>query len=453
MSDLLDILINLFAFLLAIGVLVAFHEYGHFAMARLLKVKVLRFSIGFGKAIWRRKKSDTEYVLAAIPIGGYVKMLDEREGPIAEADQPYAFNRQPVWVRFLIVLAGPIANFLFAILAYWVVYMIGITGTVPMIGEIAPHSIAEQAGMVPGEEIIAVDYMPTRTWAPVYKQLMNKLGDEGSLVIQTKREERVKTYYLTIDHWALKGDQPDLLNALGILPIRPPAYPLIKDVREFEPASRAGVESGDLILTVNGKPIDDWKDFTDIVTRSIDKPVHITVLRDDEEHEIVFKPRARETSTGEILGFAGLVAEQQPMPESLTRLERLGPVAALKESIEKTGQFIYLTFKILGKMVVGELGLKTLSGPLSIAQGAGESISVGLTYYLGFLALISISLGVLNLLPIPILDGGHLLYYLFEWLTGKPVPDKVQLLGFKIGLFLLIFLMMVAFYNDILRMI
>lgn len=448
----IHLLISIFSFILAIGILVTFHELGHYLMARWLGVKVLRFSVGFGKTIYQHKRNGTEYALAAIPLGGYVKMLDEREGGVPEDQKPYAFNRQPLWIRFLIVLAGPIANFIFAILAYWVVYMVGITGMVPLIGEIAPHSIAAKAEMSSGEEIIAVDNVATQTWPQIYKQLMGRVGEKGILAIQTKRSDRTRTYDLDISHWELKSDRPDLLHALGIIAYRPPITPIIEDVHEFEPAAQAGVEPGDVIEAVNGKPISDWKQFTDVVTHSIDLPVRLTINRNGERVDIVFKPRARESDTGEILGFAGLIAKQPEMPKEYLRIERFGPIEAFKAGCQKTGEFIYLTFKVLGKMLVGDLGLKTISGPISIAQGAGESMVIGVQYYLGYLALISISLGVLNLLPVPILDGGHLLYYVIEFITGKPVSERIQIIGYKIGLMLLIFLMSVAFYNDISRL-
>ena len=448
----MNIVINIFAFILAIGILVTFHELGHFWMAKLLGVRVLRFSVGFGKSLFKFKKNNTEYMLAAIPLGGYVKMLDEREGPVLDQDKPFAFNRQPLWARFLIVLAGPLANFVFAILAYWLVYMIGITGMIPKIGEIVPHSIAAEAGMEAGDEIIAVDNESTQSWSQIYKKLMGRIGEGGILSIETMHHDHVRTYHLNITHWKLISDRPDLMHSLGIVGLRPPVIPVIKDVQEFEPAAKAGVEPGDVIKAVNGHPITDWKEFTDVVTKSIDKPVTLTINRQGESINIVFKPRARESDTGEILGFAGLIAKQGKIPEEYLRVERLNPLDAFVEAFEKTGDFIVLTFKILGKLVMGELGLKTISGPISIAQGAGESISNGIQYFFGYLALISISLGVLNLLPIPILDGGHLLYYCIEFITGKPVSDRIQVMGFKLGLMLLILLMSVAFYNNILRL-
>lgn len=449
-----EFIINVLAFLVAIGILVTFHELGHFWMARWLGVKVLQFSVGFGKPLFKRKRNDTEYIIAALPIGGYVKMLDEREGEVKEEDLPFAFNRQPLWVRFLIVLAGPVANFIFAIVAYWIIYMVGITGPIPLIGEIAPRSIAAEAGMMEGEEIINVDNVETKTWSQVYKQLMGRIGDSDPLYIETKnKDELTKNYRLDLTKWELKSDHPDLLGSLGITGFYPPIPPRVEDVKMSEPAGKAGVLPGDVITAVNGKPIADWQEFTKIVTRSIDVPVTLTIDRNKEMITVVFRPRARESSTGEMIGFAGLVVKGVDLPKEYTRVERLNPIQAFVAGFDRTGQFIALTFKILGKMLTGELGLKTLSGPITIAQGAGASASGGFTYFLSFLALISISLGVLNLLPIPILDGGHLLYYVVEFVTKKPVSEKIQLIGFKLGLMILMFLMAIAFYNDILRLL
>ena len=448
-----NFLISFLAFIVAIGILVTFHEFGHFWTARRLGVKVLRFSIGFGKPLWTFKdKKGTEFVLAAIPLGGYVKMLDEREAPVPESEKKYAFNQKPVWARILIVFAGPLFNFIFAVFAYWLMFMIGISGWVPQIGEVTPGSIAARAGVVAGEEIVSIDNQLTKTWQQIAKQLMNRIGDKDTLEMQTKETDGIRTHYLNLSDWELKGERPDLLRGLGIEPYQPPIPPVVFEVMPDEPAHAAGVLPEDVIVAVNGKPIQEWKNFTDIVIKSIDRPIQLTVKRHEETKELTVTPRAKEGVNGEMIGFAGLVVKTVKLPEELIRKERLGPIDAFFAATHKTQEYIVISFKLIGKMVVGELGLKTLSGPITIAQGAGASMVVGLQYYLGFLALISISLGVLNLLPIPILDGGHLLYYVIEGITGKPVPDHIQVYGFKVGLMLLIFLMTVAFYNDLLRL-
>lgn len=448
-----ELITSAIAFIVAIGVLVTFHELGHFSVARLLGVKVLRFSVGFGKILWRFKdRQQTEYAIAALPLGGYVKMLDEREGVVSEAEKKFAFNTKPLWARFMIVLAGPVFNFIFAIVAYWLMYMIGITGLAPIIGELKPHSIAVDAGLLPNDEIIKVDGISTPSWQRVTNQLIARLGDKETLSIEVLRNgEQHVNLSLKLATWQLKGDRPDLVDALGIQPFQPPIPPIIHEVIPDEPAAKAGFLPGDEILSVNHQPITAWQGFTHEVVKSINKPITLVVKRHSENKEITFIPRARESDTGEMVGYAGIVVKSIDMPEQMLRKERFGPLAAFVEASKKTAEYVRLTFRVIGKMITGDVGLKTLSGPLTIAEGAGASASFGIQYYLGFLALISISLGVLNLLPIPILDGGHLLYFVIEAIRGKPVSDKVQLYGFKLGMLLLIFLMTVAFYNDLAR--
>lgn len=446
-------LISIIAFFVAIGLLVTFHEFGHFSIARLLGVKVLRFSVGFGKILWRYQGKETEYVIAAIPLGGYVKMLDEREGAVSEIERPFAFNNKPLWVRTAIVLAGPFFNFIFAIIAYWLMYMIGIIGLAPIVGELKPSSIAEQAGLHPQDEIIKVDGVATNSWQQVINKLINRLGDKDELAIEVVRDKgQHHVLTLPLKSWGLHGDRPDLIDALGILPYQPPIPPIVNEVLEGEPAEKAGLLKGDEIIAVNKQPINEWRGFTRVVAKSVNKPITLTVKRKEEVKDFTFVPRTRETDTGEMVGFAGLSVKLTEMPPELLRKERFGPIEAFVAANKKTAEYIHLTFKVIGKMLTGDIGLKTLSGPLTIAEGAGATASVGIQYYLGFLALISISLGVLNLLPIPILDGGHLLYFAIEAIQGKPVSDKVQLYGFKLGMLLLIFLMSVAFYNDLARL-
>lgn len=445
--------ISLFAFIVAIGILVVFHEFGHFWVARRLGVKVLRFSVGFGKPLFKwRDKAQTEYVIAAIPLGGYVKMLDEREETVAPQEQPFAFNRKPVWVRFLIVLAGPVFNFLFAILAYWGTYMIGITGWVPKIGEIVPHSIAADAGMIAEEEVVKIDGVLTSTWSAATKQILRRLGDKEVLVVETQDQANHHTYYLNLSSWELKGHRPDPLYSLGLIPYSPPTPSIVNEVLPGEPAAEAGIQAGDVITTVNGKSIATWQEFTHIVRRSAGKTVHIMLERHEQTLALSFVPRARESDEGEVVGYVGVKTQLAKMPPELVRKERLAPVDAFLAALSKTKEYAQMSLTLIGKMLIGKVGLHNLSGPITIAQGAGASAIVGFQYYLGFLALISISLGVLNLLPIPILDGGHLLYYLLEMITGKPVPERIQFYGFKLGLLVLIFLMTIAFYNDLVRL-
>jgi len=450
----MDILFAIIAFLIAISVVVAFHEFGHFWVARRCGVRVLRFSIGFGKPLWRIvDKHQTEFVISAIPLGGYVKMLDEREGPVSPEQRHQSFNGKSVWVRFSIVIAGPLFNFIFAVLAYWFMFIIGVDGWLPQIGEIKPDSIAAHAGMVAGEEIIAVDKYPTKTWQHVLRKLVVRVGDKGILELETAPKEGLtKTYFLDLTSWELKGDAPNLIKDLGIVLYQPPIPAVIKKVIGGESAQKAGILVGDKIIRINTKAINEWKDFTEIVLNSPHQPLEITVKRGDSEVTVNLTPRLVESNTGEITGYVGVVVETIDMPKHMLRRVQFGVIEAFVAACKKTYQFIVLTFQVIGKMVIGEMGLQTISGPLTIAQVAYDSAHIGFPYYLSFLGLISISLGVINILPIPLLDGGHLLYYVIEILTRKPVSDRVQVVGFKIGMVFLILLMSVAFYNDLARM-
>lgn len=442
------------AFIFAIAILVVFHEYGHFWAARRFGVKVLRFSVGFGKPLWKwRDKNQTEYVIAALPLGGYVKLLDEREGPVDPDQLSSAFTRKSVWARFLIVFAGPAFNFIFAILAYWITYMVGIVGWVPQVGEVIPNSIAAHAGMQVGEEIVRIDDVQTHTWQQVIKQLMIRYGDKDTLHVETKPSSgENKHYTLSLSSWELPHESTNLLHAIGIEPYQPPITPVIYEVMFGEPADTAGLVSNDLILKVNNQDIKEWKEFTDVVEKSIGKPVNLTIQRENEIKELTLVPRARENDEGEVVGFAGLRVKLEKLPEEMLRKERLGPFDAMLEAVQKTKEYTVISLRMLGKLIVGDIGLRTISGPITIAQGAGASASIGWQYYLGFLALVSISLGVINLLPIPILDGGHLMFYLIEMITRKPVSERIQLVGFKVGMLMLIFLMAIAFYNDLVRL-
>lgn len=446
--------INLIAFLIAIAVLVTFHEWGHFWVARRLGVRVLLFSLGFGKPLCSfRDRHNTQYVISAIPLGGYVKMLDDRQDAVPEHEKKYAFNRQSVGRRFLIVLAGPLFNFIFAVLAYWVIYMVGISGVIPTVGEIMPDSIAHYAGMHSGEEIVSVNKVPTPTWQAVNKQLLRQYGEAHSFEIQTRSQDQTLHKHLfSPEDWSLKGSKPNLLHALGIKPLTYPVKPILEAVMYGEPGDKAGLQKGDLIIAINQVPIQEWKAFTDWVSKNPGTPLNLTIRRDKAEKGLILIPRMKEGENGEQLGFAGVMVKPEKPPKAWLRTERFHPLPAFQTALEKTIEYITLTFELLYKMIKGEIGLSALGGPVSIAQGAGMSVLSGFQHYLAFLALISISLGVLNLLPIPMLDGGHLFYYLVEVVIGKPLPDWVQVAGMKVGMFLLILLMSVAFYNDFLRL-
>lgn len=448
-----NIIVALLAFLLGLGILISIHEYGHFWVARRMGIKVLRFSIGFGRSLFKwQDKQGTEYVIACIPLGGYVKMLDEREDTVPEDQRQYAFNTQNVWKRIAVVGAGPLFNFLFAIVAYWLTFMIGIKGLVPVVGDVLESSQAQLAGVQVDDEIWAVDGQRTQTWQQVVAQLVGRLGEEGELPLTLKSVgEDHRVVKLSLGGWKLDTKDPDLLQAIGIEAKQPAIPAVISHLLPDEPAIEAGLLEGDKILTINGHKVLNWNGFVNTVQEHPGKLIELGILREGRSIALPIVPRVKEDDQGNQVGYIGVSIDLEKFPNDMVRTIQFGPLEAIGQSLDKVGHYTALTFGLIKKMLFGQLGMETLSGPISIAQGAGQTASIGLAYFLNFLALISISLGVLNLLPIPVLDGGHLLYFAIEVILGKPLSEKAQTLGLKIGLGLILALMSVAFYNDILR--
>jgi len=449
---------TLLAFIVTLGVLITVHEYGHFQVARWFGVKVLRFSIGFGKPLYRRKfgKDQTEFILAAFPLGGYVKMLDEREAApevaIAEADLPRAFNRQSVWKRIAIVTAGPAANLLLAIFIYWVLFMQGVTGLKPVLGDIAPGTPAAQASVKTGGVIQEVANQPVATWQDVRWMLLQASADSASVglkVLYGDREYHLHQLAIT----ASDDIEQDILQKLGLNPFRPSVPAVVGEVIEGSAASKAQLMAGDRVLTVDGTPVSQWEDLVSIVRKSPGKALALRIQRGNSESSLTITPeivRENGTEIGRI-GAAYQMSEAD-MQQFLVHTQ-YGPVAALNRAADKTWETSIFSLKMLGNMIVGAVSWKGLSGPVTIASFAGQSADAGWKTFLGFLALVSISLGILNLLPIPVLDGGHLLYYMVEIVKGSPVSERVMEAGYRIGFVLLGILMACALYNDITRLI
>ena len=449
----LSILWNLAAFIVALGVLITVHEFGHFWVARRCGVRVERFSIGFGKALWRRTdKSGTEYVIALIPLGGYVKMLDERAEPVAPELRHYAFNNKTVGQRAAIIAAGPIANFLFAIFAYWLVFIIGVPGVRPVVGEITPNSIAAQAQIQPGTELKAVDGIETPDWDAVRLQLVAKIGDEHTTLSVAQfgsNQRQDKT--LDLRHWAFEPDKEDPVSSLGIRPRGPQIESVLSEVQVNSAASKAGLQAGDRIVKVNGQPLTQWMTFVTLVRDNPDKPLALDIERQGSSLSLTLTPDSKQVN-GKAEGFAGVVPKVIPLPDEYKTVRQYGPFSAILEASDKTWQLMKLTVSMLGKLITGDVKLNNLSGPISIAQGAGMSAEFGVIYYLMFLALISVNLGIINLFPLPVLDGGHLLFLAIEKLKGGPVSERVQDFSYRIGSILLVLLMGLALFNDFSRL-
>lgn len=450
----MDALQNVLAVVVVLGLLITFHEFGHFWVARRCGVKVLRFSVGFGKPLWSRfDRHGTEFAVAAIPLGGYVKMLDEREGPVAPEELDRAFNRKSVWARIAIVAAGPLANLLLALVAYWALFVYGTATVAPVIGEVAPDSPAAQGGLRSGQEIVGVRGEPTPSWNDVNLQLIAAIGANGELTITTRGADgEATTHEVPVSRWLVRQDPPQPMSSLGITPWRPAVPAVLGQVLEDGPAARAGLSPGDRIVSVDGQSISGWEAFVDVVRSHPGQALSLEFSRDGETREVSLTPQPRDAEDGERVGYVGAAAQAVEWPEAYRREIRYGPLAAVGQALKKTGEMTWLTADSIRKMVVGWISPSNLSGPITIARIAGDSARSGVETFVGFLAYLSISLGVLNLLPIPVLDGGHLVYYLIELVRGRPVSETAQAMGLRIGVALVGCLMMMALYFDLMRL-
>lgn len=443
------------AFVLALAVLVAFHEYGHYRVARALGVKILRFSVGFGQPLFARRfgPDRTEFVLAAIPLGGYVKMLDEREGDVSPHDLHRAFNRQPVAVRAAIVAAGPLANFLLAFVVYWLCYMVGVTGPKPVVGSVAPEGMAATAGLRAGDDIVGVNGRPTAIWDNVLGNAIDAILDGEGLRLEVLGTDG-SIRDVTLDFAGLSIDdvsRGNFFTKSGFAPLRPEIPAVIGRVVPGEPAAEAGLRAGDRLMAVGERAIEDWIAWVEFVRENPAKPLDVRVRRGAEDLVVRLVPRGSEEG-GKLIGRIGAEVANPPAGASLPQgVERHAPLAAATRAVQRTAEVTLTTLKFLRQMIVGRASVENLSGPLSIAQFAGESAKLGLSRFLEFIGLVSVSLAVLNLLPVPMLDGGHLVFYLIEFLTRRPVPEALQIYGQQVGLFLLLGLMGLAIYNDLMR--
>ncbi len=451
----LEILWSLGAFVLAIGLLVSFHEYGHYVVARRLGVKVLRFSLGFGKPFWKHTSRDgVEWAVAAVPLGGYVKMLDEREGPVPPGMAHMAFNRQPPWKRILIVLAGPLFNFLLAIAFYWGVLVIGVTDRKPLLATPEKGTVAAQVGLASGDEVLQIGDTPVRNWTTLRMEIVDQALNGGALRLLVKSPEAASARPVVLPLERVRRDPEFLFDDVGLTPFQPPVPPVLKEISPGGSAAVAGFKPGDRLLSYNDQPIASFQDWRTWVLAHPGEVASVRIQREGKEMalQVII---AKEEQGGRTFGrFGAAAVDLSPELWNNLRAEyRLDPVAAIPAAIQQTGQMSALTLKLLYRMVLGDVSVKNVSGPIQIAQYAGISASFGLASFLGFLAVISVSLGVLNLLPVPVLDGGHLLYYVVEMIKGSPMSERAQAIGQRIGLTLLVALMGLAFYNDIMRLV
>ncbi len=443
------------AFLLAIGVLVAIHEFGHFWMARRLGIRVVRFSVGFGRPLWRRQAADgTEYALSAIPLGGYVKLLDEREGPVAPEHLSQAYNRQPVWRRVTVLLAGPAANFLFAVCAYWLLFVVGVPALKPVIGEVEPGSIAARAGLRDGDEIVRVGAQPTPTRETAVIAILDGLMKERPIELALARADGSTSETALRFEGSTRGltEPGALLPGLGFDFWYPTVPPVVGKVLPDSPAERAGLQAGDRIVAIDGQAVADFPGLVQRVQPNPGRTLEFTVERQGDRITLPIEVQSQREGD-RMVGRIGV----QPVagaaaPEEMRTAERYGVFESLPRAAAKTWSMSVLTLRMLWNVVTGDVSVKNLSGPINIAEYAGFSLQQGALAFLSFLAIVSVSLFVLNLLPIPILDGGQIVFQLAELVKGSPLSERAQAVGQQIGLFLLLVLMSFAFYNDLSRL-
>lgn len=440
---------SLLSFLIVIALLVTVHEYGHFWAARKCGIKVERFSIGFGKVIWRKvDKQGTEFAISVIPLGGYVKMLDSRTQDVAPQYLSQTFNHKSVLQRIFVILAGPVANLLFAILVYWVVFLIGIPAVKPVIDEVQPFSVAAQAGIKADSLIEKIDGANIEDWETVNLQLATKMGS-NKVDIQLKQFDEGISYKTTLDlsNWHFEPSEQSALSALGIVPKRAKITNIIDNVADNSPAQKAGIKAGDKVIAINNV-IMDWQQIVQFIRSNGLNPLHIQIERMGIKQALVVTPELNRDRQP----YIGVRPSIEPLAQKYHSELKYDMLEALVKSVEKVYQLVWTTIKVIGKLFTGDLSLKNLSGPVSIAQGAGISSQIGLVYYLSFIGLISVNLGIMNLFPLPVLDGGHLVFLTIEGIIRKPVSDTIQALAYRVGAMLLLFLTLFALFNDIIRL-
>ena len=451
----MSILFIVLAAIFLLGPLIAIHEFGHYWVARKLGVKVLVYSIGFGPTVlnWTSKKSGIQYRLSALPLGGYVKMLDEREGDVKPEDLPFAFNRQSPWKRIAIVAAGPLINLIFAVLLFWILFLPQQEQLNTRIGKVMPETPAAIAGLQVGDKVVAIDGKNTPTWEALNFALVDRAGETGQIQVQAEHQGQLKNFSLSIQHF-LKDQTQSALDTLGFLPYRPKIEPVVDQLVPDGAANHQGMQKGDKIIAIDGVKTPDWFDVVDIVQKSPEKLLKIDVERQGKILQLQVMPQGKRDNMGNVTGMLGVQTKSAhiTVPSQYKQTIQYTPVQAFGKAVQKTGEISSMILNSMTKMVRGLIGLENLSGPITIAKVAGQSAEMGWQTFISFMALMSVSLGILNLLPIPMLDGGHLVYYFIEAIRGKPVSEQIQMIGFKIGMVLLGSMMVLALFNDFMRL-
>jgi len=450
----MQFIISIIGIFITIFFVIGTHEAAHFMMARALGVKVLRFSIGFGKTLLRKfDNSGTEYIIALIPLGGYVQMLDEHEGDVPESELHRAYNRQPYYKKILIVLAGPAMNIFCAFILYWIIFMIGFTSMKAIVGEVIPHSIAAQSGLQAHQEIIAADGKEARGWQGFMLRLITHMGDQDhiSVTVKSPSSTTQTTHQLDLENWKLDALMPDPLTSIGLKPFFPNIPLVVGKLANDSPASKAGILKNDTLVAFNNQPIKDWDMLITKIVDHPDQKIILTLLRAGKQISLPVELSHQRQYLFVKSGYLGLGPDYTP-PENLLNHIQYDPLQAMYYAAKQIYEFTYFNFLLIGKLIIGKMSLQSLGGPIAIFDSAGTALNIGLLSFLSFLAFLSISIGVINLLPIPGLDGGHLFLQTIEVIIGRKIPDRILIILFRIGFSILFFVLTIAVINDFLRL-
>lgn len=444
----MELFITVIGAIMAVFVVIVLHEAGHFAVAKAFGVKVLRFSIGFGKPLWSHvSRSGTEYVIALLPLGGYVRMLDDREMHVSQADSRHAYNRQPLLVRMAIVLAGPVTNFLLAVLVFWIIFLQGVAYIKPVIGKVTPQSIAEQSGLRAGDTITAINGHPIHAWQEVVTTLVGQIGDKQQIEITTQSQ----THLLSLHDWRLKGNQPDPLENLGIVPFQPEFPAIVDKVLPASPAARNGLRAGDQIVALNKQPISDWPALADYIHHHPNQEISLTIKQNQTSRDVNIQ-LDNKINKGQAVGYLGVEAKSPAWPKEMLETHHYSVLSAWAPAWLQSWELTTFNAAVLGKMIQGKISVQTLGGPITIFRSAGAASQAGLQAYLNFIAFISVTLAFINILPIPGLDGGHFLFQVIEGIIRKPISERYQMFFLRIGIILIVLLILQGTVNDIMRL-